>query len=34
MIRGGKVLRSTSLDEFPEAFKILKEDMNVIGFAL
>lgn len=27
----GKVLRSTSLDELPEAFNILKGDMSIIG---
>ncbi|MEG1901689.1 MAG: sugar transferase [Clostridium sp.] len=27
----GKLLRSTSLDEFPELFNILKGDMSVIG---
>lgn len=27
----GKLLRSTSLDELPEAFNILKGDMSVIG---
>ena len=27
----GKMLRSTSLDELPEAFNILKGDMSVIG---
>lgn len=27
----GKILRSTSLDELPEAFNILKGDMSVIG---
>ena len=29
--RFGKLLRSTSLDELPEAFSILKGDMSVIG---
>jgi lipopolysaccharide/colanic/teichoic acid biosynthesis glycosyltransferase len=29
--RFGKTLRSTSLDELPEAFNILKGDMSVIG---
>lgn len=27
----GKILRSTSLDELPEAFNILKGDMSIIG---
>ena len=27
----GKTLRSTSLDEFPELFNILKGDMSVVG---
>ena len=29
--RFGKLLRSTSLDELPEAFSILKGDMSIIG---
>lgn len=31
LTRFGKLLRSTSLDELPEAFNILKGDMSVIG---
>lgn len=31
LTRFGKFLRSTSLDELPEAFNILKGDMSVIG---
>lgn len=31
LTRFGKALRSTSLDELPEAFNILKGDMSVIG---
>ena len=27
----GRMLRSTSLDEFPELFNILKGDMNIVG---
>lgn len=31
LTRFGRILRSTSLDELPEAFNILKGDMSVIG---
>ena len=31
LTRFGKILRSTSLDELPEAFNILKGDMSVVG---
>lgn len=31
LTRFGKLLRSTSLDELPEAFNILKGDMSIIG---
>ena len=31
LTRFGKLLRSTSLDELPEAFNILKGDMSVVG---
>ena len=31
LTRFGRLLRSTSLDELPEAFNILKGDMSVIG---
>lgn len=31
LTRFGKMLRSTSLDELPEAFNILKGDMSVVG---
>ncbi|MDO4174406.1 MAG: sugar transferase [Eubacteriales bacterium] len=31
LTRFGKLLRSTSLDELPEAFNIIKGDMSVIG---
>ncbi len=31
LIRYGKILRSTSLDELPELFNILKGDMAIIG---
>ena len=27
----GKILRSTSIDELPELFNILKEDMSIVG---
>lgn len=31
LTRFGKLLRSTSLDELPEAFNILKGDMSIVG---
>lgn len=31
LTRFGKILRSTSLDELPEAFNIIKGDMSIIG---
>lgn len=31
LIRFGKMLRSTSLDELPELFNILKGDMSIVG---
>lgn len=31
LTRFGKILRSTSLDELPEAFNIIKGDMSVVG---
>ena len=31
LIKYGKILRSTSLDELPELFNILKGDMSIIG---
>jgi undecaprenyl phosphate N,N'-diacetylbacillosamine 1-phosphate transferase len=31
LIRFGKLLRSTSLDELPELFNIIKGDMSVVG---
>ena len=31
LTRVGRVLRSTSLDELPELFNVLKRDMSIVG---